>query len=53
MEVMDHPEGGGKVFLDKCIIQDQRFPIFNPDGSYYISGSSSYFGYALLKDGWI
>lgn len=28
-----------------------RFPLFNPDGSYYGSGTSSFFGYGLLKDG--
>ena len=28
-----------------------RFPLYNPDGTYYRSGTSSAFGYALLKDG--
>ncbi|MDV3753848.1 SusC/RagA family TonB-linked outer membrane protein [Elizabethkingia anophelis] len=44
-------EGGGNSIFRQMYNSRLRFPIFNPDGSYYISGTSSYFGYALLKDG--
>ncbi|QCX52806.1 SusC/RagA family TonB-linked outer membrane protein [Elizabethkingia sp. JS20170427COW] len=44
-------EGGGNGIFRQLYNSRLRFPIFNPDGSYYISGTSSAFGYALLRDG--
>ncbi|MDR2229571.1 MAG: TonB-dependent receptor [Flavobacteriaceae bacterium] len=44
-------EGGGNGILRQMFNSRMRFPLFNPDGSYYGSGTSSFFGYGLLKDG--
>lgn len=44
-------EGGGNSILRQFFSSRMRFPIFNEDGTYYRSGTSSAYGYALLKDG--
>lgn len=44
-------DGGGNGILRQFFSSRMRFPIFNEDGSYYRNGTSSAFGYALLKDG--
>ncbi len=44
-------DGGGNSLLRQFYSSRMRFPIFNEDGSYYRSGTSSAFGYALMKDG--
>lgn len=44
-------EGGGNSLLRQFFSSRMRFPIFNEDGTYYRSGSSSAYGYALLEDG--
>lgn len=44
-------DGGGNGILRQFFSSRMRFPIFNEDGTYYRSGTSSAFGYALLKDG--
>jgi len=44
-------EGGGNGILRQLFSSRMRFPIYNEDGSYYRNGTSSAFGYALLKDG--
>ncbi|MFD1771613.1 SusC/RagA family TonB-linked outer membrane protein [Sphingobacterium suaedae] len=57
-EATDNPQdggygidGGGNAILRQFFSSRMRFPIFNEDGTYYRSGTSSAFGYALLKDG--
>lgn len=44
-------DGGGNGILRQFYSSRGRFPIYNEDGTYYRSGTSSAFGYALLKDG--
>src|SRR5699024_1549130 len=44
-------EGGGNSILRMLYSSRMRFPIFNPDGTYYKSGTSSNYGYALLENG--
>lgn len=44
-------DGGGNGILRQFFSSRMRFPLFNEDGTYYRSGTSSAFGYALLKDG--
>lgn len=44
-------EGGGNSILRMLYSSRMRFPIFNPDGTYYKSGTSSNFGYAMLESG--
>ncbi|UIR55986.1 TonB-dependent receptor [Sphingobacterium sp. SRCM116780] len=44
-------DGGGNGILRQFFSSRMRFPIYNEDGTYYRSGTSSAFGYALLKDG--
>lgn len=44
-------DGGGNGILRQFFSSRMRFPIFNEDGTFYRSGTSSAFGYALLKDG--
>ncbi|SKB62206.1 TonB-linked outer membrane protein, SusC/RagA family [Sphingobacterium nematocida] len=44
-------DGGGNGILRQFYSSRMRFPIYNEDGTYYRSGTSSAFGYALLKDG--
>lgn len=44
-------EGGGNSILRMLYSSRMRFPIFNPDGTYYKSGTSSNYGYALLESG--
>lgn len=44
-------DGGGSSILRQLFSSRMRFPIFNEDGTYYKSGSSSAFGYALLESG--
>lgn len=44
-------EGGGNSLLRQFFSSRLRFPLYNEDGTYYRSGTSSAFGYALMKDG--
>lgn len=44
-------EGGGNSILRQFFSSRMRFPLLNEDGTYYRSGTSSAFGYALMKDG--
>ncbi|WP_103904818.1 SusC/RagA family TonB-linked outer membrane protein [Sphingobacterium lactis] len=44
-------DGGGNSILRQFYSSRMRFPIYNEDGTYYKSGTSSAFGYALMKDG--
>jgi len=44
-------DGGGNGLLRQLYSSRMRFPLYNEDGTYYRSGTSSAFGYALLKDG--
>lgn len=44
-------DGGGNSILRQFYSSRMRFPIYNEDGTYYRSGTSSAFGYALMKDG--
>lgn len=44
-------DGGGASLLRQFYSSRMRFPIYNEDGTYYRSGTSSAFGYALMKDG--
>ncbi|WDF68633.1 TonB-dependent receptor [Sphingobacterium oryzagri] len=57
-EATDNPQdggwgldGGGNSILRQFFSSRMRFPIFNEDGTYYRSGTSSAYGYALLEDG--
>ncbi|GAA4145450.1 TonB-dependent receptor [Sphingobacterium kyonggiense] len=44
-------DGGGNSILRQFYSSRMRFPIYNEDGTYFKSGSSSAFGYAIMKDG--
>ncbi len=44
-------DGGGNSILRQFYSSRMRFPIYNEDGTYYKSGTSSAFGYAMMKDG--
>ncbi|KFF25653.1 TonB-dependent receptor [Chryseobacterium piperi] len=44
-------EAGGNGIFRQLYTARQRFPVYTEDGRYYIAGTSSIFGYALLKDG--
>ncbi|WBV57465.1 SusC/RagA family TonB-linked outer membrane protein [Chryseobacterium daecheongense] len=44
-------ETGGNGIFRQLYTARQRFPVYTEDGRYYISGTSSIFAYALLKDG--
>src|SRR5690606_26985828 len=44
-------DGGGNSILRQFYSSRMRFPIYNEDGTYYRSGTSSAFGYAMMKDG--
>lgn len=44
-------DGGGNGILRQFYSSRMRFPLYNEDGTYYRSGSSSAIGYALMKDG--
>ena len=44
-------DGGGNGLLRQFYSSRMRFPLYNEDGTYYRSGTSSAIGYALMKDG--
>lgn len=44
-------DGGGNGILRQFYSSRMRFPLYNEDGTYYRSGTSSAIGYALMKDG--
>lgn len=44
-------EGGGNSVLRQFFSSRMRFPLYNEDGTYYRSGTSSAIGYAMMKDG--
>src|SRR5699024_7876963 len=44
-------EGGGNSIFRQMYSSRMRYPIYNPDGTYYKDGTSSAYGYALLKEG--
>ncbi|WP_232046210.1 SusC/RagA family TonB-linked outer membrane protein [Sphingobacterium daejeonense] len=44
-------DGGGNSILRQFYSSRMRFPIYNEDGTFYKSGTSSAFGYALMKEG--
>ncbi|MCL7988735.1 TonB-dependent receptor [Sphingobacterium sp. lm-10] len=57
-EAIDNPstgefaiDEGGNSILRQFYSSRMRFPLYNPDGTYYANGTSSTFGYALLRDG--
>lgn len=44
-------DGGGNGLLRQFYSSRMRFPLYNENGTYYRSGTSSAIGYALMKDG--